>query len=279
MSGLSEGEIRQLVEALTSAIESDPLKLAIVGISGVGKSSTINALFDTDLKISHTVACTKEFTSVPVSVDLRQGTSTSRAALHVIDAPGLGESIDADPHYLARYQEELPSCDVVLWVIGARNRGLVLDQRYLSQLCKFSPNIVFAVNQVDLVEPMDWTAANIPSQRQREHIAAIQMDRSEKLGSVLGEPPAIVPYSAAKKFNLSILFGAMIDALAEERRALYDLIRTFRFEDQFSGRVPNVGENSEFKRAPAKRGPRERARNYVKRILQLDFSSCFRRGK
>src|SRR5437868_5652282 len=117
---LTRNELRQLLQAITQEIRHRPPIIGLVGVSGVGKSSTINTLFKTSLPTSDTVACTKEFSLNDVQATISKGGSTRTAVLRVVDAPGLGEDLERDPNYLDMYREHLPHCDVILWVIAAR---------------------------------------------------------------------------------------------------------------------------------------------------------------
>lgn len=157
-----------------------------MGVSGVGKSSTINAMFKTSLPVSHTVACTKEFWALKLDLKMTQGPAQGRGInLVVHDAPGLGEDLANDAQYLSMYREKLPDCDIILWILTARNRAVALDQHYLTQLEEFQDRIVFGLNQVDLVEPMNWPPGlPIPSVEQEKHIAEILKDRGRRLSSV-----------------------------------------------------------------------------------------------
>ena len=146
MSKFTKSDVTQIIDAVVASMKSKPLRLGVIGISGVGKSSTINALFGSKLEISHTIACTKKFTTVPIDVDFNVA-EKQRTLLHIVDAPGLGESLKTDSHYLSKYYEELPSCDGVLWLLAARNRGVALDQQYLEQLYKYCPNVIFGINR------------------------------------------------------------------------------------------------------------------------------------
>jgi predicted GTPase len=147
-----------------------PPAIGVVGVSGGGKSSTVNALFGTDLSVSHTTAGTAGFGDVGL------------ARLQAIDAPGPGEDRDQDRSLLRQYRERRPECDVVLWVLTARHRGLALDQSYLDRLPDLSDRLVFGVNQVDLIAPGDWDrAVNLPSDRQEQHMLEILEDRKARL--------------------------------------------------------------------------------------------------
>jgi uncharacterized protein len=171
-----------------------PPAIGVVGVSGGGKSSTINALFGTDLPVSHTTG----------AADFREA---GPAHLRVIDAPGLGADRDQDRSLLRQYREQLAACDVVLWVLTAHHRGLALDQSYLDQLPGLSDRLVFGVNQVDLIAPGDWDGAvNLPSDRQEQHMLEILEDRKVRLVAALGVARPVVGYSALRCYRLQELF-------------------------------------------------------------------------
>ena len=89
-------------------------------------------------------------------------------------------------------------------------------------------------NQVDLVYPLDWnTKINLPSETQAKYILEIEQDRKEKIREIVKDDVCVVSFSAERKYNLSVLFSKLIDSLPTERRALYDMIRGFKVEDQF----------------------------------------------
>jgi predicted GTPase len=230
--GLTRTELQKLLRAVTDEVRRRPPVIGLVGVSGVGKSSTINSLFRTSLATSDTVACTKEFSYNAVETTVSKGEYTRTALLHVVDAPGLGEDVRRDPDYLAMYEEHLPRCDVILWVLTARNRAVALDQMYLRQLNRFHERIVFGLNQVDLVEPMDWDQSiNLPSRRQLENLDVIVADRSEKLRSVLGREVRVIPYSARCRYNLPVLFSAVLDSCPADRAWVFDAMKGFRYDD------------------------------------------------
>jgi uncharacterized protein len=216
-------------QAFLKEITERPPTIGLIGVSGVGKSSTINSMFRTDLEISHVKACTKEFKEIELKVEIKEGQAQgSEALLRVIDAPGLGEDLDLDPKYLEMYRQNLVKCDIILWVITARNRAIALDQMYLKQLPEFTDKIVFGINQLDLVEPINWNKKlNLPSEEQELNIKTITDDRKEKLEKCLGREIVIIPYSANTKYNLQSLFTALIEACPKERAWIYSSIKAF----------------------------------------------------
>lgn len=230
---LTTQEIIDLRREILSEVVDKPPTIGLVGVSGVGKSSTINALFKTNLPISHTIACTKKFSATDLELTFQKGHAKDMSAeLRVYDAPGLGEDLFNDPRYLNMYRENLPECDVILWITAARNRAVALDQMYLKELSAFHDNIVFGLNQVDLVEPRNWNEKiNLPSETQLENIEEIVQDRAEKFSDMLSRKVVITPFSALRKYNLEEIFGCAIDACPETRRWIFDGLKNFHFSD------------------------------------------------
>lgn len=226
-------ELTQIAEALERAITAKPPAFGLIGVSGVGKSSTVNALFRTELPTSDTVACTKEFRAVPLDVAYSDESGSRRSlALTVIDAPGLGEDVARDPGYLEMYEENLGRCDVILWVLSARNRAVALDQMYLSKFSKFHGRMVLGISQADLVEPMNWVDKyNIPSSMQEKNLREIERDRHEKISSVVGRDIPVVAYSARRGYQLEKLFTTILKSLPAERQWIYAGLKNFSYRD------------------------------------------------
>jgi predicted GTPase len=226
-------QIAALKRAILEAFHQAPPTIGVIGASGVGKSSTINAMFKTDLRVSHVVACTKEFLATDLGTEIREGEAKGESvALRIVDAPGLGEDIQRDVDYLEMYSEHLPKCDVILWVMAARNRAIALDQRYLRLFEPYHGKIVFGVNQVDLVEPMNWSGKiNLPSDEQLRNIDLIVNDRRARLESVMTAPVVVAPYSARRRYNLQELFTLLIEHCTSERSWMFGALKAFHPDD------------------------------------------------
>ena len=231
-------ELEESKPVIEKELEEHPPTIGLIGVSGVGKSFTINRLFKTKLLTSDTVACTKEFTEENISLAFTKGEAKNTSVqLRVIDAPGLGEDISRDPSYLKMYHENLPRCDVILWVMTARNRAVALDQTYLKELSEFHNKIIFGLNQIDLIEPMNWTNYNIPSEKQEKNLRIIIQDRIEKIQDITQSKVNITPYSASKGYDLQELFTALITSAPSNRVWIFESLQGFNYTDFFPKEV------------------------------------------
>lgn len=161
-------DIQEIVAEISRQIkeeESKPLKVSIMGQTGVGKSSLLNAIFGTNLKTDAVKPCTKDIERIIVKGD-------DGAELWFYDLPGIGESEVADRNYFEFYIKMLTESDVVLWAIHADNRSTSFDsnalQNLLSQMdenmkVEILSKITFVLTKVDLLSTPAWIFGRINS--------------------------------------------------------------------------------------------------------------------
>lgn len=222
---MSDEDFEKIYRMIEDKVDNEPPpRFAFIGETGVGKSSTLNALFNAGLEVSHVKACTQTVQKVDVSFNEVEGVN---GALVAYDMPGLGESQLKQREHIALYEQVLKDVDVALWILDAQNRAIASVQQYLEKELKaihprLLERMVIALNKVELVYPgeTDWhPLANLPSEEQEENIKGIIFDVKRKIREVLPNwQGKIIGYSAHKRYNLPQLFDAMMDAVPNKRR-------------------------------------------------------------
>jgi|ERR1017187_1612025 predicted GTPase len=224
---LSETDRAGLLAALETEIAKEPPPvLAIIGEAGVGKSATLNALFNagaTLAAVGHSKATTKNADGFDVAIFDHQG---NRGDIRVLDLPGLGESRQSAARLADLYASALPQADAILWVHPANDRMLEFTQTKLVELFQgklraYVNNLVFGLNKADDMHPKDWRYhANVPSDAQMANLQGAEENFSFLIANALPEGSAIrvTTYSATQRYNLSRLFRMMMQAVPERRR-------------------------------------------------------------
>jgi len=188
-------------------------QIAVIGKTGVGKSSTLNKLFNPqpNLPVDHVEPATLEILKLPLG---------ERGELIVIDSPGLGVGEESDKRIMFAFKEILAESDVAVWIIKADDRALGIDQSFVTQVLpeNLRNRLVVGINQIDKIQPGEWSQKyNLPSKEQEESIKRKEEVVFKGFKSVGVEPISIVSYSAFRNYRLTKLFTSMIDACPPER--------------------------------------------------------------
>jgi predicted GTPase len=117
----------QSLESKFSTEMGRPPKVAVLGQSGVGKTTTVNALFATDWRTNDVEVGTHDAQAEVVPLP-------SGGDINIVDLPGYGRSIAEDQRYEQIYLDLIPSCDLVLLIIQADRGDLGDDIEMIHRL-------------------------------------------------------------------------------------------------------------------------------------------------
>jgi len=123
---LDPNDLRMVEEKFAVELRRPP-KVAVLGQAGVGKTTTVNALFATRWRTSAVEVGTERPQEKRVALP-------DGGVIDVLDLPGYGRSIREDAEYERRYRELIPSCDLVLLIIQADRGDLADDQEMILKL-------------------------------------------------------------------------------------------------------------------------------------------------
>lgn len=129
---IPEAEFQLILDKFKQETQLPP-KVAVIGKSGVGKTTTINNLFNAQLKTSPTTVGTTE-------AQIKEFTLATGGTLTVIDLPGYGRSEAKDREYDKIYRQIIPSCDLVFLVIQADTRDFADDIEMINKITAWLKN-------------------------------------------------------------------------------------------------------------------------------------------
>jgi predicted GTPase len=107
-----------------------PPKVAIFGKSGVGKTTTINSLFNARWKTSHTIVGTTQ-------AQMKEFELSTGGTLNVLDLPGYGRSVQEDKEYEKIYRDLIPSCDLVFLILQSNTRDFADDEEMILKVSEW----------------------------------------------------------------------------------------------------------------------------------------------
>lgn len=125
-SKLSAKERAEFDKAFSQKMAKPP-KIGILGKTGVGKTTTVNNLFNANFKTSRSIVGT-------TNAQYKDFELPGGGTITIVDMPGYGRSIKEDLEYEKIYLQELPHCDIIFLIIQANSRDFVDDQEMLIKI-------------------------------------------------------------------------------------------------------------------------------------------------
>nr|WP_325238122.1 GTPase [uncultured Oscillibacter sp.] len=204
-------------------LKTQEVNILLVGATGVGKSSTINALFDSEI-------ATVGYSTDPETKFIERYELDN---IVLWDSPGLGDSPENDAAYGLQIANALKSkngsgellIDVVAVLLDGSSKDLgttyEIIEKVVAPYIENPQRIVIAINQCDLaMKGHGWSEESGPS-------SSLQMFLDEKAASVqkrILESTGIYTqplyYSALYHYNISKLLAALLQAMPENKRFL-----------------------------------------------------------
>lgn len=234
-SNLSDKDKTQMLKNIMK-LKEGKLNILVTGVTGAGKSSTINALFDIEKAKIGTSADPETMDIVRYEMD----------NLILWDTPGLGDGIENDKRHAKNIIDKLtevdennaPLIDIVLVILdgGSRDLGTSYDLINTVLIPHLGENakerILIAINQCDVaMKGRYWNESeNKPEPKLveflEEKVKSVQKRIKEDTGVTI-EP---IYYSAGykeegepqcKPYNLSKLLYYIVKATPSEKRTLF----------------------------------------------------------
>ncbi len=194
-------------------------RLAVLGCTGAGKSSLVNALVHADVQKVGTAPTTRESEEHEAYI--------GNIPVFLMDTPGTGEALRHGEH-AERLCRILPEADILLWVVGFDTRALDMDVSLLRTLRERRPDIPLLIlgNAVDRASRHFDAAQFDPAERRTPAEQAVSdwLSYLEKTFAFAGHA-GILPCAAgehardtARQYNLQTVSGKIEELLPEAMR-------------------------------------------------------------
>jgi len=179
---------------------SHDIQVVAIGKSGYGKSTTLNTLIgESVFKTDDTQGCTREMQSSEYRLNT---TDDNPCYFSITDMPGLGENPTLDKEYIKLYRDALAKSQVVIYFLKADQRDFTIDKWAFSKLFKTAKErkkVIFALNAIDKIEPINRIYPFTPSENQCKNISKKIKDIATQFKV---DERSIVGFSALEKYNM-----------------------------------------------------------------------------
>lgn len=216
---------KDILERNIEQLKEQKLNIMLVGATGVGKSSTINAIFDS------------EIAQVGYGADPETANICKYEIDNIVlwDTPGLGDSPENDKQYAVQIANALKAkdengdllIDEVVVLLDGSNRDMKTAYEVIENVIipyiNDPKRIVIAINQCDMgLKGRYWNYdENRPEEQLRTFMDNKVVSVKERLLESTGVLTMPIYYSALHKYNISKLLLTMIRSMPETKRFLF----------------------------------------------------------
>lgn len=220
---IREQKLKEISSIISSRNLHSPLDVSLVGATGVGKSSTINALFGK----------TKAIVGTGVDPETQEISSYWTENFRLHDTAGLGDGIEADKRHSINLSKllletfnsgEYHLIDLCLVILDGASRDLGTTYKVLETIvldCISPDRVIVAINQADMaMKGRYWNEQdNCPEIELQNFLD----DKAKSIKNRLYEATGLsikmpVCYSAERQWNLDKLMDHIIENMPYSRR-------------------------------------------------------------
>jgi len=224
----NQSKFEEIISEKTRAAGFMPLDVLLVGATGVGKSSTLNALF------GKKTALVGEGVD-PETMNIKR--YEVNRSLHIWDSPGLGDGLANDKNHEKILVDNLCKTyihddgqwgfiDLVLVILDGSSRDMGTTYKLLEQviLKNIQPErVIVAINKADMA--MSGRSWDLTTNEPQEKLLHFLEDKANSAQDRLYEATSLkikkpVYYSADKGYNLDSLMNSIIDQIPNKKRHL-----------------------------------------------------------
>ena len=202
-----------------SALEQKPVNILIVGRTGSGKSSTINALFQTDMAEVNVLPSTD-------AIQTYEWRGEGGETLMLWDTPGYEQS--TKPEFRQLVLDYASEADILLLVNPALDPALQMDADFFEDVATIHPDLprIAVVTQSDRLRPVrewqppyDWREGNRPKET---NIRDAIVYRAESLGELCDLVLPVVngdPAAERQNWGIDELSVALVEGIDPAKQA------------------------------------------------------------